>query len=95
MPARHEYEAVGDKGWAVLDAIGGRLSIGTRADSKIRTETFAVERDALFRQEHRAFLGAVKGVRGPETSAEDGLVSMSVCEAIIKSWKKREPARVR
>lgn len=94
MPMRHEYEIAGDKGWAVLDFMGGLLRIGTREDAKVRSENFVVERDDVFRQEHQAFLDAVKGIRGPETSASDGLVSMSVCEATIKSWKKHKPVRV-
>lgn len=94
MPMRHEYEIVGDKGWTVLDMISGLLRIGTREDSKVRTETFVVERDDIFRQEHQAFMDTVKGIREPETSASDGLVSMSICEAIIESWKRHEPVKV-
>ncbi|MCG2659534.1 MAG: Gfo/Idh/MocA family oxidoreductase, partial [Kiritimatiellae bacterium] len=94
MPMRHEYEIVGDKGWAVLDLMDGLLRIGTREELKVRTENFVVERDDMYRQEHQAFLDATEGIGKPETSADEGLVSMSVCEAIIKSWKKHEPVRV-
>ena len=95
MPERHEYEIIGDKGWAILDLMDGLLRIGTREDSKIKTENFVVDRDDVFRKEHQAFLDAVKGIREPETSADKGLVSMAVCEAIIKSWQDHKPAKVK
>jgi predicted dehydrogenase len=86
MPERHEYEIVGEKGWLNLDVNGGTLRIGR--DSNVAVETHELDRDAVFRAEHQAFLEAVEGRRGPETSGDDGLVSMAVCEGAIRSWQE-------
>ena len=94
MPQRHEYEIVGDKAWAVLDVEVGNMRVGKREDATTETKTFSTDRDDMYRAEHRAFLETVKGERHPETSAKDGLVSMAVCEAAMKSWKAHEPVKI-
>jgi predicted dehydrogenase len=90
VPERHTYEIVGDKGWAALDVSSGCLEIATCPDSVVRTEKFNIERDDLYRAEHRAFFDTVDSKRKPETSASEGLVSVAVCEAALKSWRTNQ-----
>lgn len=87
MPDRHQYEIVGDEGWAFVDFHEGILKIGKRRQQRIETQTLPCERDDIFRAEHSAFLETVAGAREPETSAADGLVSTELCEAALKSWQ--------
>lgn len=87
MPERHEYEIIGDQGWALLDFNNGQLRLGRRRGEQIDVETFSTDRDDIYRTEQQAFFDAIDGKRGPETSASDGLVSMQVCESAIESWK--------
>ncbi len=95
IPERAEFEIVGDRGWAMMDACACKLKIGTKENSALRTEPFPYERDDVYRREHQAFFEAVSGKREPETSAADGLVSMALCDASIRSLKEREKVRVR
>ena len=90
MPLRGYYEIVGDKAYAVLDAVTGTLAVGYREEDRMATETIGVERDDLYRDEHQAFLDAVAGKRKPETSADAGLVSTAICEAAMKSWQSHK-----
>jgi len=87
MPQRHEYEIIGDKGWAVLDGDKGILNTGIRENSSTQIESFSVDRDDIFRAEHKMFFQAVENKREPESPPKDGLVSMEVCDAAIRSWK--------
>ena len=89
MPERHEYEIVGDKGWAVLDANMGVLRTGIRENSSTQIESFNLDRDEMYRAEHKAFLQAVEKKVSPESPAKDGLISMAVCDAAMKSWKSK------
>jgi predicted dehydrogenase len=95
LPERHEYEVVGDRGWATVDFFSGTVRIGMRAESRVRTETFTQERDDVFRAEHSAFFEMVEGKRGAETSASDGLISTAICEAAVQSWRTRERVFIR
>lgn len=88
-PQRHEYEIVGDRGWAILDAETNQLRIGNREGDTQTTETFRFERDDLFRSEHQAFLDAADGKRPPESPCDSALVSMRVVDAALRSWKQR------
>jgi myo-inositol 2-dehydrogenase/D-chiro-inositol 1-dehydrogenase len=90
MPQRHDYEIVGDKGWAALDFETGEIKIGLREPQTITKETYCYERDDLYRAQIGAFLSAVKGDREPETSAADGIVSTAVCEATVVSAQTGE-----
>ena len=90
MPERHEYEIVGDRGWAMFDLNTGRLRRGRRSDSREWTEEFAVERDPVYVAEHQAFLDAVAGRRQPESPAQDAIVSMQIIEAAMASWRNRQ-----
>jgi len=94
MPERHEYEIVGDRGWATVDFFTGILRYGIRQDKQVREEIFVQDRDDIFRAEHRAFFDCVEGRRRPETSAEDGLISTAICEAALHSWRSRERVRL-
>ena len=89
-PERHEYEVVGDRGWAQADFFGGWVRFGERGRTEVEMEQLPQERDDIFRAEHQAFFDAVEGKRPPETSAADGLVSAAICEAAVQSWKTRE-----
>lgn len=93
-PDRHEYEIVGDKGWAALDVFQGTLQIALRSDSTVQTKKIRVERDDIYRAELQAFLDAVDGKRKPETSAADGLISVAVCQAALESWKKGRSVKI-
>jgi predicted dehydrogenase len=90
LPERHEYEIVGDRGWVIVDVFTGCVRLGNRQDGKARVESFAQERDDIFRAEQRAFFETTDGKRQPETSGSDGLVSSAICEAALKSWQARE-----
>ncbi|MCC6694376.1 MAG: Gfo/Idh/MocA family oxidoreductase [Candidatus Hydrogenedentes bacterium] len=87
-PQRHEYEVVGDRAWALLDAESNSLRVGSRERDAQTTETFQFERDELFEAEHQAFLDAVEGTRGPESPCKSALVSMRVVDAALRSWKQ-------
>jgi predicted dehydrogenase len=93
-PQRHEYEIVGDKAWAVLDAESNCLRVGTRESNTVTTETFDFERDDMFIEEHQAFLDATAGKRPPESPAESAAVSIRVVDAAMRSWKAGTPAAV-
>jgi len=88
MPERHEYEVVGDRGWAVWDMNGGVIRVGNRESESEWRETVSTERDPLYRAEHQAFFDAIDGKREPESSAADGLISLRIIEAAIRSWKE-------
>ncbi len=94
MPQRHDYEIVGDKGWASLDFETGEIKIGLREEQSIQTEFYKYVRDDLYRAQISAFLDAVDGKRTPETSATDGLVSTAVCEAAIKSFQQNKKVQI-
>ena len=87
MPERHEYEFVGDEGWAMFDLNTGRLRRGRRADAREWTEEFPVERDPMYVAEHQAFLDAAAGARPPESPARDAIVSMQIVDAALASWR--------
>ena len=94
LPERHEYEIVGDRGWATADFFSGVVRYGNRAENRITEEKLTQERDDIFRAEHQAFFDAVEGKRKPETSAADGLISTAICEAALESWRTRERVRL-
>ena len=97
LPERHAYEITGDRGWIEADFFGGWIRYGSRDRATAETESFVQQRDDIFRAEHDAFFAAVDGLRAPETSAADGLVSTAVCEAAVQSWQSGErvaPARL-
>ena len=94
MPERHEYEIVGDAGWAILDLNSGNLRIATRHDSLVKDHPFSTDRDTIYRDEHQAFLDAVAAKRTPETSPDDGLVSLAICQAALQSCKTRQPVPI-
>lgn len=94
LPERHEYELVGDAGWAHLDFFSGCLRLGTREGGTLAVESCAQDRDDIFRAEHEAFFAMFDGKRGPETSAADGLVSTAICEAAVESWRTGERVRL-
>jgi len=90
MPERHEYELVGDRGWAVWDRKSGVIRVGAREERTESRETVSTERDTVYRDEHQAFFDAVDGRRGPESPAEDAVVSLEIIEASLRSWRDRE-----
>lgn len=87
MPERHEYEIVGDQGWAMFDLNTGRLRRGRRSDSREWVEEFPVTRDPVYEAEHQAFLDAIAGKRAPESPARDAIVSMQIIEAAMSSLR--------
>ncbi|MFZ3333381.1 MAG: Gfo/Idh/MocA family oxidoreductase [Candidatus Acidiferrales bacterium] len=90
MPERDHYELCGDEGWAFIDWDEAIMTIGTRKNEHVETKEYPIERDDIFRAEHRAFFDTLNGARSSETSATDGLVSTAICEAAIESWKTRQ-----
>lgn len=86
-PDRHEYELVGTLGWVHLDLTTLTMTHGDRNSGTVETETFALEPDDIYRAEHEAFFDAVDGRRAPESTAEDGIASMRLLEAMIGSWR--------
>lgn len=91
MPERHQYEVIGDEGWAVLDYVRCCLRVGRRRSGEEAETSFSIDKDQMIRDEHQAFLDATAGLRAPETSAADGMVSTSICEAAVQSWRTRRP----
>ena len=89
-PDRHDYEIVGDRGWASVDMVRGELRLASREASAARTETFSLERDGPYREEHQAFLDAIAGRRAPESPATAALVSMAVIDAALRSLRQRQ-----
>lgn len=94
MPERHEYEVVGDDGWALLDVNEGKLRVGSRSAGEIKVEDFQLNRDDMYRAEHEAYLLAIEGKRGPDTPPAAGLVSTAVCEAAVQSWKTGQTVKI-
>jgi UDP-N-acetylglucosamine 3-dehydrogenase len=93
-PQRAEYEAVGDKASVIADLCTGKIRIYKIGSDEIIEEDVSPERDNLYRDEHQAFIDAVDGKRGPETSAAAGVVSTAVCQAVLDSWKSGRPVDV-
>ncbi|MEO7652991.1 MAG: Gfo/Idh/MocA family oxidoreductase, partial [Bryobacteraceae bacterium] len=89
MPQCHDYEIVGDRGWAQASFPSGRVTIGRRSDQSVREEILGHGPDDLYRSEHDAFFLAVDSGAAPETSAADGVISTSICEASIEAWRTR------
>jgi predicted dehydrogenase len=87
MPERHEYEIVGDRGWALFDLAQGRLRIGRQSDSSERVEMIPTERDPIYRDEHAAFLDAVAGRAKPESPASSAMISMRIIAAALESLR--------
>lgn len=88
MPQRHDYEIVGDKASASLDFETGEIRIGDRETKTVAIESFSYQRDDLYRRQINEFFATIEGVRAPETSAGDGLVSTAVCSAMLESYRK-------
>jgi predicted dehydrogenase len=84
-PERHVYEIVGDFGWASADFTAGEVVLASGREENVYRETAVQPRHDIFRAEHRAFFETLDGLRPPETSAADGLVSTAVCEAAVES----------
>jgi len=91
MPQRHHYEILGDEGWVFFDADVGEIQIGNRIDRRIFKEEVSVERDELYRLEHQAFFDTAAGRRTAESPADQGLVSVAVAEATVRSWQTGQP----
>lgn len=89
-PERHEYEVVGDAGWAVLNVAAATLTIGLREGTRTWVETCAVARDDLYVMEHRAFFDAASGKAAPESPPKDALVSVLMTAAAHASWKSQK-----
>lgn len=89
MPERHEYEIVGDQGWAIFDLNTGQLRMGRRAPAAESLEEYPIDRDPVYAAEHAAFLDAVAGRRAPESPAADAIVSMQIVDAALASWRSR------
>ncbi|MDB6167581.1 MAG: Oxidoreductase domain protein [Verrucomicrobia bacterium] len=94
MPERHDYEIVGDRGWASLDLAQGSLRIGLQGDSSEQMETFSTERDPVYRAEHAAFFDAVAKQRKPESAAGEAIVSMRIIAAALESWSTQRRIEV-
>ena len=94
MPQRHEYEIIGDRGWARLDFERGTITIGYRFAQTITTKDYQQERDDIFRAEHRAFFDALDGKRAPAIPAEEGIVSTAVCDAALRSYLTKQKVAV-
>jgi predicted dehydrogenase len=94
MPERHEYEFVGDEGWAILDVNTGILRIGDKKSNKETIQQIALDRDQMYRDEHQAFFDAIDGKREPESSLADALISMKIIEAAIQSWKMKKRIKI-
>lgn len=94
MPQRHTYELFGDEGWAVLDYDTNTLEIGNKTNQSKETILFSQERDDMFRAEQQAFFDVLAGLRAPETSASDGLVSTIICDATLQSWKENRKIEI-
>jgi predicted dehydrogenase len=90
MPERHEYEVVGDRGWAIFDLKQGTIRIGRQADDSEHTETVSTERDPIYRAEHTAFIDAIAGRAPVESPPETAIISMRVIAAAMQSWKTRQ-----
>ena len=94
-PQRHEYEAIGDKAYAVLDMETKTLRLGYREGNHETLETFEADRDSVFEQEHAWFLEAVAGRREPESPPGRAIVSMRIVDAALLSWKARERVAIK
>lgn len=94
MPERHEYEIVGDQGWALLHFAEGRLLLGSREDGAVREAAFPHQRDDLFRAQQRAFFDALDGVSSPSTPPRDGEIAVSVCSATMDAWRTGKPVAI-
>ncbi len=89
-PERHEYEVVGDEGWALLDLVAAKMTIGRKADAHTMVESFEVSRDSVYLAEHQAFLDAVHGRAEPESPPDAAAVSVRMVAAALSSWKTRK-----
>jgi predicted dehydrogenase len=94
MPQCHDYEIVGDRGWAQVRFPSATLTIGLRDKEGIRSQSYAIEADEMYRAEQVAFLEATDGKRMPETSPTDGLISTAIAEACVESWKRDQAVAV-
>ncbi|MBP8255731.1 MAG: Gfo/Idh/MocA family oxidoreductase [Opitutaceae bacterium] len=89
-PERHEYEVVGDEGWAILDLTTARLTVGLRRNLSTWNEEFTSERDSLYVAEHQAFLDAVNGVSMPESPPDRAIASVYITAAALSSWRSHK-----
>lgn len=94
MPERHEYEIVGDEGWAILNVNTGILRIGDKNSNTETVQQIALDRDQMYRDEHQAFFDAIDGKRKPESSLADALISMKIIEAAMQSWKTKKRIKI-
>jgi predicted dehydrogenase len=95
MPEQHEYEIVGDKGWAMFDLNKGVVRLGRRDDPAAeRVEQISTERDIMYEAEHQAFFDAIAGRREPESPAGDAIVSLEIMDAALRSWRAGAPVEL-
>jgi predicted dehydrogenase len=88
MPQSHSYEIVGDDGWILYDADSMVMKIGSRISDTLHTEHYPQERDLFYIREHEAFFNAIRGAAPVESSAYDGLVSVALADAVIRSLRE-------
>lgn len=94
MPERHEYEIVGDQGWALVQFAEGRIQLGSREESAVREVAFPHERDDLFRAQHQAFFEALDCGGSPSSPPRDSEIAVSVCSATMHAWRTGKPVAI-
>ena len=74
----------------IFDHNTGILRVGQDNGKVPEATLFPAERDSLYRLEHQAFFEAAAGLRSPESSASEAIVSMAVIEAALDSLELRK-----
>lgn len=86
-PQTAAVELFGDRAWARYDLSAGRLELGVPSRETPAVEAIPVERDALYREQIRQFLGASEGTPDDLTTPEQGLLSVAMADAILASLR--------
>ncbi|MDZ7636862.1 MAG: Gfo/Idh/MocA family oxidoreductase [Bryobacterales bacterium] len=88
MPECHDYEIVGDEGWARVSFPESRVVHGTHASGSSVVTEIPHLRDDIFRAQQQAFFDAIDGRCAPSSPARDGLIAASICAATFESWQR-------
>ena len=96
-PEQHFIEVLGETGWARLNIPTGQIEVGRSNESTSTLAETPFERDDLFRAQRESFLMAIDGYPATIATAEEGLATNAVIEAVIASLKSglREPVQER
>ena len=89
-PGDRSITIIGDKGTLKSDIANGTIIIKTKADDFVKHYDCSEHRNKMFIREHDNFIAMINEDAKPLVSIEDGIQSLAIAEAMIKSAETRQ-----